>query len=52
MIYAEENSEDSDVEFKIKELKSKGFKDKEISVILSSLFGYSKNDVYKKSLSL
>ena len=52
MVYANENSEDSDLEFKIKELKSKGFKDKEISVILSSLFGYSKNDVYKKSLSL
>ena len=52
MVYAEEDSENSDVEFKIKDLKSKGFKDKEISVILSSLFGYSKNDVYKKSLEL
>ena len=50
MIYAEESSEDSEIEFKIKELKTKGFKDKEISVILSTLFGYSKNDVYKKSL--
>ena len=36
----------------IKDLKSKGFKDKEISVILASLFGYSKNDIYKKSLEL
>ena len=52
MIYAEENTEDSDIEFKIKELKTKGFKDKEISVILSSLFGYSKNEIYKKSLDL
>ena len=38
--------------FRIKELKSKGFKDKEISVILSSLFGFNKNEVYKKSLSM
>ena len=36
------------MDFKIKELKSKGFKDKEVSVILSSLFGYNKNEVYKK----
>lgn len=50
MVYAEQNLEDKDMDFQIKELKSKGFKDKEISVILSSLFGYSKNDVYKKSL--
>ena len=28
-----------------------GFKDKEISVILSSLFGYSKNEVYKKDIN-
>ena len=50
IVYAEQNLEDKDMDFQIKELKSKGFKDKEISVILSSLFGYSKNDVYKKSL--
>lgn len=50
IVYAEPNLEDKDMDFQIKELKSKGFKDKEISVILSSLFGYSKNDVYKKSL--
>lgn len=50
MIYADKNIDDSNLIFRIKELKSKGFKDKEISIILSSLFGYSKNDVYKKSL--
>ena len=50
-VYAEEKKEDLDVEIKIKDLKSKGFKDKEISVILSTLFGLSKNDVYKKSLN-
>lgn len=52
MVYADEDVSASDLEFKIKELKSKGFKDKEISVILSSLFGFNKNDVYKKSLGL
>lgn len=52
MIYADSNIETTDIEFKIKELKSKGFKDKEISVILASLFGFNKNEVYKKSLEL
>ena len=50
MVYAEQSKEDKDIDFQIKELKSKGFKDKEISVILSSLFGYGKNEVYKRSL--
>ena len=52
MIYAEENTSDSEMDFRIKELKTKGFKDKEISVILSTLFSYSKNEVYKRSLEL
>lgn len=51
MVYAEEKIDTDDMTFKIKELKSKGFKDKDISLILSSLFGYSKNEVYKKSLN-
>ena len=52
MIYADEDSSASDMEFKIKELKSKGFKDKEISVILSTVCSFNKNEVYKKSLEL
>lgn len=52
MVYSETNSDVSDMEFKIKELKNKGFKDKEISVILSTICSYNKNEVYKKSLSL
>ena len=52
VVYAEESKDDLNIEYQIKELKSKGFKDKDISVILSSLFGYSKNEVYKKSLNL
>lgn len=52
LVYASENSEDIKIEQKIKELKQKGFKDKEISIILSTVLGLCKNDVYKKSLSL
>ena len=51
MVYAEQNKEVVDMDYQIKELKSKGFKDKDISVILSTLFDYSKNEVYKKSLN-
>ena len=52
MIYAEKDSNTVEIESKIRELKSKGFKDKEISVILSTLFDVNKNEVYKKSLTL
>ena len=52
MVYASDDSDTSEMDFQIKELKSKGFKDKEISVILSTLCGYNKNEVYKKSLEL
>ena len=52
MIYADLNSDVSDLDFKIKELKQKGFKDKDISVILSTICGFNKNEVYKKSLQL
>ena len=52
MIYPDENSEDKELDYKIKELKNKGFKDKAISVILSTLFNLNKNEIYKRSLSL
>ena len=52
IIYAEENPDTSNLEFNIKSLKEKGFKDKDISVILSTLYGYNKNDIYKKSLNM
>ena len=41
---------DINIEEKINTLKLKGFKAKEISVILSELFDFNKNDVYKKCL--
>ena len=52
LVYANKESDSGDMEFKIKELKNKGFKDKEISIILSTICGFNKNEVYKKSLSL
>lgn len=52
MIYQDENAEDKELDYKIKELKNKGYKDKDISVILSTLFNLNKNDVYKRSLEL
>ena len=52
MVYAEETSDMSGMEIKIKSLKEKGLKDKEISVILSTLYKVNKNDIYKLSLTL
>ena len=52
MIYAEENAQEKELEYKITELKTKGFRDKEVSIILSSLFNFNKNDIYKKCLEL
>ena len=51
MIYSEGVNDITQLNRQIKILKSKGFRDKEISVILSALFNYNKNDVYKLSLS-
>ena len=52
MVYAEEDTEITDIKDKIEVLKSKGYKDKDVAVILSSLFKYNKNDVYKRSLEM
>ena len=52
MVYAEEESELADIDFKIAELKTKGFKAKEIAVILSTLFDLNKNEIYKKVVEL
>lgn len=51
LVFRDENSaDDIDIEEKISILKTKKFKDKEISVILSELYGLNKNEVYKKCL--
>ena len=52
MVYADTDSESCDMDSKIQTLKEKGFKDKEISAILSSICGFNKNEVYKKSLGM
>lgn len=52
MIYADKNTDGLDVESKIRLLKAKGFKDKEISTILSTLYKFSKNEIYEKSLRM
>ena len=53
MIYRENAANiDVDVDEKIKILLNKNFKAKEISVILSSLYGINKNEVYKRVLEL
>ena len=52
MVYACENPENTDLEHKIKILKAKGFKDKEVAVILSALFDLNKNEIYKKSIDM
>ena len=48
LIFAEERtSEDADLEEKVKLLQDKGFGAKDISVILSELYGVNKNTAYK-----
>ena len=50
MLYADKEVDSAQLDIKIRELKSKGFKDKEIAIILSTLNGYNKNEVYKRAL--
>lgn len=52
MIYAEKSSETTEILPKIKALKDKGYKDKDISAILSVLYGFNKNDVYKIAMDI
>lgn len=51
LVFRDKNSDtDINIDEKINLLKSKGFKAKEISVILSQLYDVNKNDIYKKCL--
>lgn len=53
MVFADEqNGKDINIEDKIEILKNKNFSAKEISVIISELYGVSKNEVYKQVLAL
>ncbi len=53
-LYAVEETVENEAELveKIKKLKALNYSDKDISVILSSLFDFNKNKIYKLSLSL
>lgn len=51
MVYAERDRDSAEILPKIKALKTKGYKDKDISVILSTLYKYNKNDVYDLALT-
>jgi len=52
MIYASENTSETELTEKICKLKEKGYKDKDISVILSTLYNVNKNDVYRDAIAL
>ena len=52
MLHKNENQEEIDIEPKIKKLKELNLKDKEISLILSALYGVNKNEIYKKCLNI
>lgn len=50
MLYKSEKKEEVEIDSKIKKLKTLNLKDKEISLILSELYGIKKNLIYKKCL--
>ena len=50
MVYPSHETDKSDVISKINTLKEKGFKSKEISTILSSLYDLNKNEIYKLTM--
>ena len=50
LVFREKEFADVDLDDKISALQKKGFKAKEISIILSELYGANKNDVYKKCI--
>ena len=52
MLYANNDKTTSELHTKIKALKSKKYSDKDIAVILSTLYDYNKNDIYKIALTL
>lgn len=51
MVFRKDNiSDENEIQKRVKILKDKGFSPKDISVILSELYGYNKNSVYKISI--
>ena len=52
MLYSESDFNNAEIFPKIKVLKDKGYKDKDISIILSSLYGLNKNEIYEMSFKV
>ena len=54
MLYAKSSVQADDTEFiqKIQKLKNQNYSDKDISQILSTLYGLNKNKIYKLALSV
>lgn len=52
MVYQSNDTSSVDLDSKIIKLKDKGYKSKDISVILSTLYDVNKNDVYKRVMEL
>ena len=50
MVFRDDQKEETALDEKIEKLIKKGFKAKEISTILSELYDFNKNEVYKKTL--
>lgn len=50
LVFRQKSTGDIDFSDKISALQNKGFKAKEISIILSELYGANKNDIYKKCI--
>lgn len=50
LVFREKSTGNLELDDKILALQNKGFKAKEISIILSELYGANKNDIYKKCI--
>lgn len=51
LVFRNKNTSSSDIDEKIEILKNKNYGAKDISTILSALYGCNKNEIYKKSLN-
>ena len=53
MVFAKKQKHDIEIfDEKIKKLKNKNFSAKDISIILSELYGAGKNEIYKRVLDI
>lgn len=52
MVYADKNSDETKLDYMIKDLNKKGYSNSDISTILSTLFDLNKNKIYKRTLEI